>query len=57
MFVKAAVRAGQVRHHQPDVRGHQAQAHPDQHGGSGPQEHLHVLRQQHHQVQHVARDL
>ena len=53
MFVEAAGRVGEVRHHQPDVRRHQHQPHPDQHRGAGPQEHLHV---QQHQVKHVVGD-
>ena len=53
MFVEAAGRVGEVRHHQPDVRRHQHQPHPDQHRGAGPQEHFHV---QQHQVQHVVGD-
>ena len=41
MFVKVAGRAGEVRHHQPDVRRDQHQPHPDQHRRARPQEHLH----------------
>ena len=42
MFVKVAGRAGEVRHHQPDVRRDQHQPHPDQHRRARPQKHLHV---------------
>ena len=39
MFVEAAGRVGKVRHHQPDVRRHQHQPHPDQYDAHYHQAH------------------